>query len=40
MGLFVLKQNEAELQQMSFEAILNYITEKPKIMLSENVSSD
>ena len=39
MGLFVLKQHENELLQMSFEQILNFITEKPKLLLSEEATA-
>jgi hypothetical protein len=35
MGLYVLSENEAELVNMSFEHILNFIIEKPKTILSE-----
>jgi hypothetical protein len=35
MGMFVIKENEQELQRMGFENILNYIMEKPKLILSE-----
>ena len=35
MGLFILKDHESELLQMNFEQILNFITEKPKTMLTE-----
>lgn len=38
MGLYVLKENESDLLQMNFEQILNFITEKPKFMLSEMVT--
>eukprot|EP00347_Sterkiella_histriomuscorum_P007183 403349944 len=37
MGLFVIKENDLELQRMNFEQILNLITERPKQLLSENV---
>lgn len=40
MGLYVLKENEQELLKMGFEQILNFITEKPKYMLSEHVTPD
>ena len=33
MGLFVLKDSSGELLQLSFEEILNEITEKPKAIL-------
>lgn len=38
MGLYVLKQNESDLLKMNFEQILNFITEKPKQLLSEYVT--
>ena len=34
MGLFVLKDSSDQLLQLSFEEILNEITEKPKAILS------
>ena len=34
MGLFVLKDSSDELLQLSFEEILNEITEKPKFILA------
>jgi hypothetical protein len=37
MGLYVLSENEAELINMSFEHILNFIIEKPKNVLSEDI---
>ena len=33
MGLYVLKESQSDLKQMSFEDILNDITEKPKQLL-------
>ncbi len=33
-GIWILKENESELLEMNFEHILNFITEKPKQMLS------
>lgn len=35
MGLYVMKEHEKELLAMNFEQILNFITEKPKLILSE-----
>ncbi|CDW76802.1 tbc domain-containing protein [Stylonychia lemnae] len=40
MGLSVLKNNQADLCRMNFEQILNFITEKPKTILSEHISLD
>lgn len=40
MGLYVLKENDQELGRMNFEQILNFITEKPKNLLSEYVTPD
>jgi hypothetical protein len=34
MGIWLMKESEEELLMMNFEQILNFITEKPKIMLS------
>ena len=38
MGLFVLKDSSGELLQLSFEEILNEITEKPKSILAPKAS--
>lgn len=38
MGLFVLKDSSEELLQLSFEEILNEITEKPKAILAPKLS--
>jgi hypothetical protein len=40
MGLYVMKENEQELLRMGFENILNFITERPKQILSELPSED
>ena len=42
MGLFVLRDSSGELLQLSFEEILNEITEKPKGILApaQNDNSD
>ena len=36
MSLYILKTNESKLLQLSFEDILNQISEQPKIILSAN----
>jgi hypothetical protein len=34
MGLYILKENEKEILEMNFEQILNFISEKSKLILA------
>jgi hypothetical protein len=34
MALYFLKEHEADLLQMNFEQILNFVSENPKMMLA------
>jgi hypothetical protein len=39
MSLFIMKVHEQDLLQMNFEQILNFISEKPKVLLSETIET-